>query len=81
MNEVTEELELLSPFESTLEAINASVYNGDLTEIIEVTYAYRKYKNQPGIIYNRTLFEVYGGYTYDLFEDLPPSQEQLLIIE
>jgi hypothetical protein len=52
--EDNKKLKKYSEFEEILEKINEHIFNGQLTDIIEVTYAYKKMSD--GNYWNETLF-------------------------
>ncbi len=57
-----------SDFEKILQSINDEIFNGQLTDIIEVTYAYKKMS--CGNYWNETLFWYFAGFRFDYSHDL-----------
>ena len=55
-------------FEKILKKINTLIFNGQLTDIIEVTYAYKKMSDWN--YWNETLFGYFAGFRFDLWHDL-----------
>jgi len=50
-------------FVQVLEKVTQEIFNGQLTDIIEVTYAYKKLSEDR--FWNETLFSIFSGFRFD----------------
>ena len=57
-----------TPFEKLLTKINEDIFNGQLTDIIEITYAYKKMPD--GNYWNETLLGYFAWFRYCASQDL-----------